>query len=230
MYIPSVVDALIAGGQARVKVLQTHDTWFGVTYREDRDIGDEVHPQADRGRRLPGKALGVAMQHDLNHIAKQFRLSGEPVEITPLTTGHINDTFILTAQENGRATRYILQRINHAVFKEPVPTMDNILRVTEHIRNKTTSERSGISRSPVDGLQHARRPRLLPGRSRKCLAGVQLRRGRGHARYPGIHGAGLRGGPHVRLVPEDADRPSGPPAARDDPRLSRHAPPPAGLP
>ncbi len=77
------------------------------------------------------------MQHDLNHIARQFRLSGEPADITPLTTGHINDTFVLTAQENGKATRYILQRINHAVFKEPIPTMDNILRVTEHIRRKT---------------------------------------------------------------------------------------------
>jgi hypothetical protein len=77
------------------------------------------------------------MAHDLMLIARQFHLSGEPVEIKPLTTGHINDTFILTAQEKGRATRYILQRINHAVFKEPVDTMDNIIRITEHIRSKT---------------------------------------------------------------------------------------------
>ncbi len=38
MYIPSVVDALISDAKASVKVLQTHDTWFGVTYREDRDM------------------------------------------------------------------------------------------------------------------------------------------------------------------------------------------------
>ncbi len=38
MYIPSVVDTLIAGGQARVKVLPTQDTWFGVTYREDKHM------------------------------------------------------------------------------------------------------------------------------------------------------------------------------------------------
>ncbi|MBN1507945.1 MAG: hypothetical protein JW955_13925 [Sedimentisphaerales bacterium] len=38
MYIPSVVDSLIEGGTARVRVLQTHDTWFGVTYRQDRDM------------------------------------------------------------------------------------------------------------------------------------------------------------------------------------------------
>ncbi len=73
------------------------------------------------------------MAYDLMFIARQFHLSGEPVEIKPLTTGHINDTFILATQ----ATRYILQRINQVVFKEPVRAMDNILRVTEHIRNKT---------------------------------------------------------------------------------------------
>jgi NDP-sugar pyrophosphorylase family protein len=34
-YIPSTVNELVAAGQARVKVLRTHDSWFGVTYRED---------------------------------------------------------------------------------------------------------------------------------------------------------------------------------------------------
>jgi NDP-sugar pyrophosphorylase family protein len=34
-YIPSTVNELVAAGQARVKVLHTNDTWFGVTYRED---------------------------------------------------------------------------------------------------------------------------------------------------------------------------------------------------
>lgn len=36
-YIPTVVGDLVAGGQARVKVLRTGASWFGVTYREDRD-------------------------------------------------------------------------------------------------------------------------------------------------------------------------------------------------
>jgi dTDP-glucose pyrophosphorylase len=35
-YIPATVSELITAGQARVKVLRTPDTWFGVTYREDR--------------------------------------------------------------------------------------------------------------------------------------------------------------------------------------------------
>jgi NDP-sugar pyrophosphorylase family protein len=35
-FIPRVVNDLVTGGQARVKVLRTQDSWFGVTYREDR--------------------------------------------------------------------------------------------------------------------------------------------------------------------------------------------------
>ena len=34
--IPNTVGDLIRDGQARVKVLRTNDSWFGVTYREDR--------------------------------------------------------------------------------------------------------------------------------------------------------------------------------------------------
>jgi UTP-glucose-1-phosphate uridylyltransferase len=35
-YIPSAVNDLVAAGKARVKVLRSSDSWFGVTYREDR--------------------------------------------------------------------------------------------------------------------------------------------------------------------------------------------------
>lgn len=34
-YVPSTVGELVAGGEARVKVLRTPNEWFGVTYRED---------------------------------------------------------------------------------------------------------------------------------------------------------------------------------------------------
>lgn len=37
-YIPSAVDELVQKGIKKVKVLKTHDTWFGVTYREDKEI------------------------------------------------------------------------------------------------------------------------------------------------------------------------------------------------
>jgi choline kinase len=37
-YIPLAIDTLIKTKQARVKVLQSHDQWFGVTYKEDRPL------------------------------------------------------------------------------------------------------------------------------------------------------------------------------------------------
>lgn len=35
-YIPSAIGELLAAGQARVKVLRSDGSWFGVTYRDDR--------------------------------------------------------------------------------------------------------------------------------------------------------------------------------------------------
>lgn len=36
-YIPSAVDELVENGITRVKVLKTPDSWFGVTYKEDKE-------------------------------------------------------------------------------------------------------------------------------------------------------------------------------------------------
>lgn len=96
-------------------------------------------------------------KHDLPFLARQFRTRGEPTEIAPVPVGHINDTFIVTATsgpcspaalgwetsettpEGGGATRYVLQRINQIVFKNPVQVMANIVRITEHIHAKTVA-------------------------------------------------------------------------------------------
>ena len=36
--LPGVVDQMIKEGKAEVSVLKSHDTWFGVTYQEDKEI------------------------------------------------------------------------------------------------------------------------------------------------------------------------------------------------
>ncbi len=38
LYIPFVVDELVTGGTATVKVLHTNEPWFGVTYRADKSL------------------------------------------------------------------------------------------------------------------------------------------------------------------------------------------------
>ena len=69
-------------------------------------------------------------------IASEFCVDGDLVEVTPVTHGHINDTFVATYRRAGRSARYVHQRINHHVFKDPAAVMDNIARVTRHIRAK----------------------------------------------------------------------------------------------
>jgi len=75
------------------------------------------------------------MVYDLQFIAGRFHTRGEAMEIAPVPVGHINDTFIVTTG----TCRYVLQRINQIVFKNPVHVMANIVRITEHIRAKTAA-------------------------------------------------------------------------------------------
>lgn len=48
-------------------------------------------------------------------------------------SGHINETYLLKCSEN---LKYIFQKINTSIFPNPDALMDNIRRVTEHIRLK----------------------------------------------------------------------------------------------
>ena len=76
------------------------------------------------------------MKYDIKAIAKRFYLCGKLIGFAPINRGHINDTYILTADDRRQSRQYILQRINHAVFKDPLSMMTNIIRITEHITGK----------------------------------------------------------------------------------------------
>lgn len=66
--------------------------------------------------------------------------------------GHINRTFRITSNE-GR--QYILQRINTNVFKDVDVLMDNIVKVTEHLKAKGCDERTSMTVIPAkDGRNY----------------------------------------------------------------------------
>lgn len=49
-YLPSVVSGLIASGEKRVKVLIAEDKWYGVTYKEDKQmVCDAINKMAEDG-------------------------------------------------------------------------------------------------------------------------------------------------------------------------------------
>ena len=72
------------------------------------------------------------MKENLREIASHFALEGPVTAIDSLGEGFINDTFIVRTEAD--APDYILQRKNKAVFPDVPAMMDNIRRVTEHIR------------------------------------------------------------------------------------------------
>lgn len=81
-------------------------------------------------------------------LAKQFELEGGIKSITAFGTGHINDTFRIE-NTNASAPDYLLQRINHQVFPEVGPMMNNIARVTEHLTAKPGSQYTSLTIIPT---------------------------------------------------------------------------------
>jgi Ser/Thr protein kinase RdoA (MazF antagonist) len=76
-------------------------------------------------------------EHDIAAIVENFQFEGDYVKAHPYGFGHINDTYaVYFRRSNGWMRRYILQRINHYVFKDPVGLMENIQKVTDHLREK----------------------------------------------------------------------------------------------
>jgi hypothetical protein len=76
------------------------------------------------------------LKHDLTKIVPFFRFRGKYISAEPWGSGHINDTYRLKLDDNGRCLYYIVQRINDKVFSNVPQMMDNIERVTLHLRKK----------------------------------------------------------------------------------------------
>ena len=70
---------------------------------------------------------------NLNDIVLQFDLTGQVDSIKPLGNGLINDTYKVTTIDG---PSYVLQRINHHIFKDVDLLQKNIVSVTSHIRSK----------------------------------------------------------------------------------------------
>lgn len=76
---------------------------------------------------------------NLNQIIKQFPEVGEVNETKPLTSGWINQTYLVKTaapEEND----YVLQRINHLIFTDIEMLQHNIEVVTRHIRQKLEAQ------------------------------------------------------------------------------------------
>lgn len=77
----------------------------------------------------------------IDEVAAQFAIEGKLIEKSPYGNGHINDTFLLIYElSDGSQKRYILQRMNHLIFKNPQQLMENVVNVTEYLRKVILSQ------------------------------------------------------------------------------------------
>ncbi len=78
------------------------------------------------------------MEEKFKNIVNQFSTNGTITKVLALGAGHINDSYKVYA-EGENQPKYVLQRINHHIFKDVEGLQQNILRVTNHIRQKLIS-------------------------------------------------------------------------------------------
>ncbi len=76
-----------------------------------------------------------AVCESLQHIARQFASNGPVVDIRPLGSGNINDTYLVNGQQP-----FVLQRINPEVFPQPCQVMDNLCRFVHHARQQLRAD------------------------------------------------------------------------------------------
>lgn len=63
------------------------------------------------------------------------------IDKRPYGNGHINDTYLLRCETpNYLEKKYILQRMNHDIFKNPPKLMENVVHVTSYLRKMILSQ------------------------------------------------------------------------------------------
>ncbi len=77
------------------------------------------------------------MERNIKHIVSGFQISGSVEEVIPITTGHINDSFVIRIK--GDNPGYFLQWVNSYIFKDVEGLMSNIEIVTRHLAAKLSA-------------------------------------------------------------------------------------------
>jgi thiamine kinase-like enzyme len=77
------------------------------------------------------------MFENLTPIIEKFQIYGKLQKVHPIEIGHINQTYQIISQKDGKQAAYILQRINNQVFKQPIAVMENIAQVGTYLKEQS---------------------------------------------------------------------------------------------
>ena len=91
----------------------------------------------------------------VNNIVSQFNLDATVNSIEPYGNGLINSTFLITAINKHNSTkRFILQKINCNVFPNGDSLIENVEKVTAHLRSVCNDPRKVLSLVPTHNLSN----------------------------------------------------------------------------
>ena len=82
----------------------------------------------------------------IEEILAAYDMDGMMTDWYMLKTGHINRTYVITFNNGGKR---LLQKINTNVFKQPVELMENIVNVTDFLREKIKNEGGDVTRETL---------------------------------------------------------------------------------
>lgn len=83
--------------------------------------------------------MGADRCQKIEEALQAFALDGAVKAYERYGSGHINDTFRVTCEKDGKEIHYILQRMNTEVFKDPVSLMKNIIGVLPLCARRSSS-------------------------------------------------------------------------------------------
>ena len=153
-FLPSVVDELLHEEKAEVTVLPSFERWYGVTYKEDKGaVVKAIHEMKASGQypeKLWETLSDTAQCARITDALKAFQFTGTLHRCERYGNGHINDTFRVDMIDNGEEHSYILQRINHEIFRNPKTLMKNITRVTEFLRERILENNGNPERETLN--------------------------------------------------------------------------------
>lgn len=78
----------------------------------------------------------MELNKNIKEVIGCFDFKGTLTECIPFGSGHINDTYRLTYEDEGCTRCFILQKMNKSIFTKPVELMENIMGVTSWLRKK----------------------------------------------------------------------------------------------
>ncbi|MBO5693926.1 MAG: aminoglycoside phosphotransferase family protein [Lentisphaeria bacterium] len=87
------------------------------------------------------------MNATIKEVSSHFDIWGDFLWCERYGSGHINDTYLAVFNQAGHQIKYIVQRINTNIFKQPEQLMENISRVLNHSKLKLKGRKDATRRA-----------------------------------------------------------------------------------